>query len=216
MIVEEIMHTELHTLLPTDTVRDALRIMRLHRVRHLPVVNEQRNVIGVVTERTIKEAMPSRLQEEPNPSSIFDTSIEKIMMQDPIIAHPLDFVEDIALTFYESRIGCVPIVSGGKLVGIVTSTDLLYTYIELTGANTPGSKIDIRVSDKPGTLYEITKVIKDHHTNVQSVLVFPDSDNKENRILSVRVQTLNPLSIINDLREEGFDVLWPNLPGIKL
>lgn len=55
------------------------------------------------------------------------------MVKDPLIGHPLDFVEEVALTFYETKIGCLPIVSGGKLVGIVTTTDLLYTYIELTG-----------------------------------------------------------------------------------
>ena len=71
------------------------------------------------------------------------------MVKDPLIGHPLDFVEEVALTFYESKVGCLPIVSGGKLVGIVTTTDLLYTYIELTGATEPGSKIEIRVSDTP-------------------------------------------------------------------
>ena len=128
----------------------------------------------------------------------------------------LDFVEEVALTFYESKISCLPIVSGGELVGIVTTTDLLYTYIELTGAHTPGSKIDIRVTDRAGVLFDVTKVFNDHKANVLSVLVYPDRENEENRILSVRLQVINPLVIIEDLREQGFDVLWPNIPGITL
>ncbi|MGE6516377.1 acetoin utilization AcuB family protein [Lysinibacillus sphaericus] len=215
MIVEEIMNEEPYTLAPTNTVLEALKLMREKKVHHLPVVDDERHVLGVITERNIKEALPSSLHDEPN-SPVFNAAIEEIMVKNPLVGHPLDFVEEVALTFYESKVGCLPIVSGGKLVGIVTTTDLLYTYIELTGATEPGSKIEIRVSDTPGILFEITKVFNEHHANVQSVLVYPDSENTLNKILSVRVKTLNPLAMIEDLRKEGFDVLWPNLPGVSL
>ncbi|WP_433595335.1 acetoin utilization AcuB family protein [Lysinibacillus xylanilyticus] len=215
MIVEEIMNDEPYTLAPTNTVVEALKLMREKKVRHLPVVDEEYHVLGVITERDIKEALPSSLRDEPN-SPVFNAKVEEIMVKNPLVGHPLDFVEEVALTFYESRIGCLPIVSGGKLVGIVTTTDLLYTYIELTGATEPGSKIEIRVSDTPGILFEITKVFHEHHANVQSVLVYPDSENSQNKILSIRVKTLNPLAMIEELRKEGFDVLWPNLPGVSL
>ncbi|WP_336635355.1 acetoin utilization AcuB family protein [Lysinibacillus fusiformis] len=215
MIVEEIMNEEPYTLAPTNTVLEALKLMRDKKVRHLPVIDEERHVLGVITERDIKEVLPSSLQDEPN-SPVFQAKVEEIMVKDPLVGHPLDFVEEVALTFYESKVGCLPIVSGGKLVGIVTTTDLLYTYIELTGATEPGSKIEIRVADTPGVLFEITKIFHHHHANVQSVLVYPDSENTQNKILSVRVKTLNPLAMIKDLRKEGFDVLWPNLPGVSL
>ncbi|HWL11801.1 MAG TPA: ACT domain-containing protein, partial [Ureibacillus sp.] len=73
---------------------------------------------------------------------------------------------------------------------------------------------DIRVIDKPGILSDITEIFKKHHANVLSVLVYPSASLKESKIISVRVQIINPLSIIEDLRKEGFDVLWPNLPGV--
>ena len=215
MIVEEIMNHEPITLAPTNTVREALKKMREKKVRHLPVIDDENHVLGVITERDIKEALPSSLQEEPN-SPVFDATVEEVMIKNPLVGHPLDFVEEVALTFYESKVGCLPIVSGGQLVGIVTTTDLLYTYIELTGATEPGSKIEIRVNDTPGVLFEITKIFADHHANVQSVLVYPDSENTQNKILSVRVKTLNPLAMIECLRKAGFDVLWPNLPGVPL
>ncbi|RUL56508.1 acetoin utilization AcuB family protein [Lysinibacillus antri] len=215
MIVEEIMNSEVYSLLPTNTVNDAVKLMREKKIRHLPIVDENRSVVGIVTEYDIKNALPSCLIEEQS-SAVNSTPIENIMIKDPIIGHPLDFVEEVAVTFYESKISCLPIVSGGQLIGIVTTTDLLYTYIELTGAHKPSSKLDIRVSDKPGTLLTITTIIKKHKANVLSVLVFPDSKNENSRILSIRVQMMNPLSIINDLRNEGFDVLWPHLPGVDL
>lgn len=215
MIVEEIMKTDVFTLAPTDKVGDAVRLMREKNIRHLPIINSNSEVVGIVTDHDLKNALPSCLREEPN-SVMLDTPIDQIMVKNPIIGHPLDFVEEVALTFYENKISCLPIVSGGQLIGIVTTTDVLYTYIELTGANQPASKIDIRVSNKPGMLHEITGVFKQHKVNVLSVLVFPDSENVNSRILSIRLQVINPLVIIEDLRKEGFDVLWPNLPGVKL
>ncbi|MEG0386046.1 acetoin utilization AcuB family protein [Solibacillus cecembensis] len=213
MIVEEIMNTEIHTLSPNNTIREASQLMREHKIRHLPIIDEKKCVIGIITERDIKNVLPTR--EEPN-SSLFDAPIDSIMTKNPIVGHPLDFVEEIALTFYESKISCMPIVTAGELVGIVTTTDLLYTYIELTGAHKPGSKIDIRVTDKPGMLFEVSKIFHDHKANVLSVLVYPDGESTTTRILSVRLQVINPLSIIEDLRQQGYNVLWPNLPGVTL
>ena len=215
MIVEEIMQTDVYTLEPTDTVGDAVRLMREKKVRHLPIIDEKSEVVGIVTGHDLKNALPSCLREETK-SEIYDAPVEQIMVKNPIIGHPLDFVEEVAVTLYENRISCLPIVSKGQLAGIVTTTDVLYRYIELTGANRPSSKLDIRVTNKPGMLHDITSVFQQHKVNVLSVLVFPDSENENSRILSIRLQVMNPLAIIEDLRKEGFDVLWPNLPGIKL
>ena len=83
------------------------------------------------------------------------------------------------------------------------------------GATKPSSQIEIRVNDQAGTLHDVTKVFTKHHASILSVLVYPDSQHEEKRILSIRVKVMNPLPIIDDLRKEGFDVLWPNMPGIN-
>lgn len=215
MIVEQIMEKEVYTLTPKDTLNDALKLMREKNIRHIPIVDEEENIVGLITSHDVKNALPSCLKEENN-SAIYDTPIEQFMVKDIIVGHPLDFVEDVALTFYESKISCLPIVSGGKLVGIVTTTDLLTAYIELTGAHQPSSKIDIRLKDKVGTLADVLTLFKKHHASVLSILVFPDTENENSRIISIRVRMMNPLPIIKDLRNNDFEVLWPNLPGVNL
>lgn len=215
MIVEEIMQTTLYTLRPTNKVGEAVRLMHKQNIRHLPIVNEENMVIGLVTDHDIKKFLPASSQDAGS-AETHDATLAQIMTKNPIIGHPLDFVEEVALLFYENKISCLPIVSGGQLVGIVTTTDVLYRYIELTGATQPASKLDIRVTDKAGVLHEITGVFSTHKANVLSILIYPDNDNANSRILSVRLDVINPLDIIEDLRKEGFDVLWPNLPGVKL
>ena len=138
------------------------------------------------------------------------------MTKNPIIGHPMDFVEESAVVFYSNQIGALPIVSNNKLVGIITETDLLYKYIELTGAHQPGSQIEVRVPNNPGILFEVSKVFHEQKTNVLSVLVYPDKENAANKILVIRIKTMNPLKIIDGLKSEGFEVLWPNVPGIQL
>ncbi|KGR77540.1 acetoin utilization AcuB family protein [Ureibacillus manganicus] len=211
MIVEEIMKTNLKTLSPRDTVKEALELMKEKHIRHIPIIDENRKLVGLVTSSTLKNKWNAFSNTS---SSESEKIIEDVMIKDLITAHPLDFVEEIAITFYEMKISCLPIVSGGQLVGLVTASDLLYTYIELTGANKPSSKIDIRIEDKPGILSDILVIFKNHHANVLSVLLFPDSKEENYKIVTIRVQILNPLSIIEELKKAKFNVLWPNLPGI--
>ncbi|MFC6039166.1 acetoin utilization AcuB family protein [Paenisporosarcina macmurdoensis] len=213
MLVEQMMNTNVLTLQPTHSIKDAIDLLRENKIRHLPITSEEGLVVGVLSDRDIKDATPSNLIENQQ-NDIYATPIEDIMTKNPLIGHPLDFVEEVATIFYDQKIGCLPIVSSGKLVGIVTETDLLYKYIELTGAHQPGSQIEVRVPNRPGILFEVSKVFHDHHSNVLSVLVYPDLQNDENKILVFRVKTMNPLGIIEDIRKEGFDVLWPNMPGM--
>jgi len=214
MLVEEIMTTELITLSPNSTISEAVQIIKDNKIRHIPIVDENKKLVGLVSSKTLKnEISLNAITETGTPIS--EKKIEDVMIKNVITGHPLDFVEEIALTFYEMKISCLPILSGGQLVGLVTASDLLYTYVELTGANKPSSKIDIRVEDRPGILSDILVVFKKHNANVLSVLLFPDSKDEKYKIVSIRVQIINPLSIIEDLKKEQFNVLWPNLPGIS-
>ncbi|TWT12474.1 acetoin utilization AcuB family protein [Planomicrobium sp. CPCC 101079] len=210
MLVEEIMKTNIHLLRPDQTVKEAVLLFEEKHIRHAPIV-EDGKLVGVLSDRDLKDALPSRFATSPPPER-YEKKIESIMTKNPVTAHPMDFVEEIALVFYEQQIGCLPVISGEKLVGFLTETDLLYKYIELTGAHQPGSQIEIKVPNRSGVLYEVSKVFYEKHINVLSVLVYPDKQNSSNKVLVFRVQTMNPLAVINDLRKEGFDVLWPNIP----
>ncbi|MBO0586204.1 acetoin utilization AcuB family protein [Sporosarcina sp. E16_8] len=215
MLIEEIMITEVLTLSPENTVKDALEAMRDKKVRHLPILSADGTVVGIVTDRDLKEVVPSSVSEIKD-NSPYDTLLSDVMTKNPILGHPMDFVEEAAVLFYDNKIGSLPIVSNKKLVGIITETDLLYKYIELTGAHQPGSQIEVRVPNTPGILFEVSKVFHEQKLNVLSVLVYPDKENEANKILVIRINSMNPLKIIEGLKVSGFEVLWPNVPGIDV
>jgi acetoin utilization protein AcuB len=215
MIVEEIMKTEVATLLPTDTIADAIHLMESRKIRHIPIINTEKHLVGLVTISKIREATPSIFHVKEHPEDI-KKPVETIMEQNVITGHPLDFVEEVAALFYEHKISCLPIINQRELVGIVTETDLLHTMVELTGAHQPGSQIEIKVPNLAGMLSDITAVIKNRKANILSVLVYPDKEDKQSKVLVFRVQTMNPTPLIQDLKQAGYHVLWPNLPGISI
>jgi len=209
------MQRDVISLSPDHTVNDALLLMQEKKIRHLPIITENKELVGVITDRDLKDVVPS-LYSDLYDVTVYNTLLSDIMTKNPISGHPMDFVEEAAVIFYDNRIGCLPIVSNGKLVGIITETDLLYKYIELTGVHQPGSQIEVRVPNIPGILFEVSRVFNEHKLNVLSVLVYPDKENENNKILVIRVKTMNPLNVIDGLRNNGFEVLWPNVPGIDL
>jgi acetoin utilization protein AcuB len=215
MIIEEIMTTNIITLGEEQTILDAYSLMIQHSIRHLPIVDQEQHLIGIISDRDIRDASPSILNNNNHQDDVLQLPIKTIMKTDLITGHPLDFVEEIGAIFYEHKINCLPIVRNRKLVGIITHSDLLHSLIELTGAHQPGSQIEIKVENQAGVLYKITKVFHDRKAKILSILMYPDKKDEKFKVVVLRVQTINPTLIIEDLKNAGYEVLWPNLPGIN-
>ncbi|PKR79305.1 acetoin utilization protein AcuB [Halalkalibacillus sediminis] len=212
MLVEEIMSKSVKSLLPTANIEHALELLNKHHIRHIPIVNESDQVIGIVSDRDIRDAAPSILEKDQN-RSILQNEIQSIMKSPVITVHPLDFIEDIASIFYEQEIACVPVVKENQLVGIVTEKDLLYNLIQLTGIHEQSSQIEVKVPNRVGVLPELTSVISNRNTNISSLFIYP-ADQNENKIIVLRIQTMNPMPLIDELKQKGYEVLWPNIPGL--
>ncbi|MCA0986382.1 acetoin utilization AcuB family protein [Guptibacillus algicola] len=214
MIIEEIMNRNVFSLNESQTIADAIKLMREKNIRHLPIVNNDGELVGIVSDRDVKEASPSILDANPN-REVLESSLSSIMKKDVITAHPLDFVEEISNVFYEHRISCIPIIDNRKVIGIVTETDMLHTLILLTGAHQPSSHIEVQVENVSGKLADITQIIRKRNVNIISVLVYPCSHNEGYKNIVFRVQTMNPTAVVNDITEEGYNVLWPSMPGVQ-
>lgn len=213
MIIEEIMNRNVVTINKDTTIETALQLLNKHRVRHLPIVNSDNEVIGIISDRDIRDASPSIFHKEEHLED-FQKPISSIMVKNVITAHPLDFVEEVASIFFEHQIGCIPVTEEDKLIGIVTETDILHTLVLLMGANQPSSQIEVRVENITGKLAEIASIFKNKNVNITSVLVYPSTD-LNYKILVFRVQTMDPRGIIAEIEKEGYKVLWPNMPGVS-
>ncbi len=215
MIIEDIMVKDVITLQKNATLQQAIDLVKQKKIRHIPIVDDDQGLIGLLCDVDIRSATPSIYHLEEYKEDLLKP-ISDIMITDIYTAHPLDFVEEIAFVFYEQKISCMPVISDNKLVGIITETDLLHTYVELTGANQPASQIEVKVTNKPGTLSEIAEIIKVHNSNVNSIFIYPYKEDPAFKVLVLRIQTMNPLKIVQGLRSVGYEVLWPDIPESNL
>ncbi|MBH0230172.1 acetoin utilization AcuB family protein [Halobacillus yeomjeoni] len=214
MLVEEIMNREVITLSPDETIETALKLLHKHHIRHIPIVDEENRVIGIVSDRDVRDASPSIFEKDNEPDEL-QNPIRSIMTTPVTTVHPLDFVEELASIFYEQEIACVPVTRNEVLQGIITEKDMLYTLIQLTGTNVQSSQIEVKVINKPGILPQVTQVFGKRKVNISSVLIYPYKPDPDYKIIVIRIQTMNPLPTIRDLEEEGYEVLWPKDPGMS-
>lgn len=208
------MSKEVVALTTEATIKEAMETLNKKRIRHIPIVDDKMHVIGIVTDRDIRDASPSIFHAEEHKEDLLK-SVSEIMTTNVITAHPLDFVEEVAVIFYEKNIGCLPIVEEQKLVGILTETDVLYRLVELTGAHQPSSQIQVKVENITGKLAEVASVFKEKNIGITSVLVYPCKD-QDYKILAFRIQTMDPRNVIQAIENKGYTVLWPNMPGVDL
>lgn len=206
MLVQDIMKTDVITIHPSDSIRLALLNAQQYRVRHLPIV-EQGSLVGIVTDRDLRDACPSTLARERD-TRILAQPVSSIMTKEVITAHPRDFVEEAALTLYEHNVGCLPVVRQNKVMGILTRKDILHTLVELMGVNKPSQHVEIAVPDRAGVLAEAAEVFRAYNVNVASVLVYPGSE-VNTKHLVFRVQAMDTRKLVKRLTETGFRVVWP-------
>ncbi|GAE25822.1 hypothetical protein JCM9140_1839 [Halalkalibacter wakoensis JCM 9140] len=212
MIIENIMKRNVITVNESSTIKDAMQLLELHQIRHIPIVNDKKELVGIVSDSDIRDASPSIFHFTDHLED-FHKPISSIMKTNVITAHPLDFVEEVSTLFYEHHIGCLPILEDDELVGIITETDMLHTLVELMGAHQPSSHIEVKVENITGKLSDIAAIFKELKISITSVLVYPHSD-PTFKILVFRIQTIDPRKVVKVIEDKGYDVIWPSEPGI--
>jgi len=208
-LVENRMSKSPLTIKRDDSFQTALNLLRQGGVRHLPVL-EGKKLVGIVTDRDLRQASPS-----PATSlSIYEIkyllnkiAVEDLMIKEVITVPPTATIESAAKLLYEHKIGALPVVNEkGELLGIITETDILETFVEATGLGEPSSRIEVEVDDKPGTLATVAELIKKHGINIISVMTIP-ATTKGRRIVVFRLATTNPSPVRSEIEGAGFAVL---------
>jgi acetoin utilization protein AcuB len=202
MLVRDIMSSPALAVSAETTLQDAYRTMREKGIRHFPVVDGDR-LVGVITDRDLRLATSSL---GPSPFAP-GTPVSAVMSQPPLTADSADPVEDAARTMRERKIGCLPVVDGGRLIGIITGLDLLDALMRMTGVDKPSGRLEVRLPDQPGELARLTGFLSQRGLNVYSILSYPDGPRSVRTVL--RVGTIETRSLARDLRLAEFDVLWP-------
>ncbi|EJL6341912.1 CBS domain-containing protein [Vibrio cholerae] len=130
--VEDMMTRNPHTLLRTHTLNDAKHLMEALDIRHIPVVDANKKLLGIVTQRDLLAAQESNLQRIAQaPSYTLDTPLYEVMHTDVMSVVPQAGLKESALYMQKHKIGCLPVVAKSELVGIITDSDFVTIAINL-------------------------------------------------------------------------------------
>ncbi|MBW2562794.1 MAG: CBS domain-containing protein [Deltaproteobacteria bacterium] len=155
---------------------EAHKKMVQNNIRHLPVVENDNTLIGIVTDRDIRSGLPYELFKkddfEKEKEKFSDLKVKDIMSKDPFTISPLHTIQDALLLIQEKRVGAFPVVDEqGKLKGILSVRDLLRTFTNVLGIGEPGTLLCLLVQEKIGQLKKIVDAITEEKISCGSVLV---------------------------------------------
>jgi len=203
MLVQHWMTREPITIDAETPFLEARLLLREKKIRHLPIV-ERGKLVGVVTDRDLKEAAPSGATSldvyEVN-YLLLKMKVRDLIKRDPITVKPTNSVEKAALLMHDHKIGCLPVVDeAGSLVGMITETDLLAVMVEILGYKEKGTRIAFQVPDTPEACQELVHVLRDFRLDLRSLVTCALHTRPGYRDFVIRVKGEQADALVKDLR----------------
>ena len=209
MLVAERMTRNPVTILEDASIDDGLHLMRERKVRRLPVLDHAGRMVGIVSDKDLLHAAPS-----PATSlSVYELhyllarlTIKRVMSS-PVITVSADTpLEEAARIMADNKIGCLPVLEGDKLVGIITETDIFRILVELLGAHLAGVRVTLSVREGKGVLARLTKIIADLGANIISVVTYAGPA-EGYRLITARIGDVDAGLLRKALEEQGVQIV---------
>ena len=207
------------TISPDTTLFQAWGYLHVKGVRHLPVVDKDDRLVGIVTDRDIREASPSdatslSVHELSDLLASLKVSAFMTPKEKLITITPDTLIEEAVQLMHDHKIGCLPVLEADKLYGIFTETDALDHLVDVFGLRQKGTRLTIALEDKPGTMLGMFEIFKKHNINVNS-MVSPSFMVEGKRVATIRIGTEKYEPIVKGLEKAGYAVLsagkWPSV-----
>ncbi|HEY7650877.1 MAG TPA: CBS and ACT domain-containing protein [Methylomirabilota bacterium] len=209
MLVGDIMRRDVVTVGPKTRWPEAMGLLGRRGIRHLPVLAEGR-LVGIVSDRDFKVAMvpPGASRATLELTYLLDAlTIGEIMTRTVITVTPEWPVEEAARLMTREKISALPVTQDGRLVGIVTETDVVGLFMRALGAAEPSSRLDVVMGEGRSALAEIVRTIEATGAVVCSVVTLRTAELRE---AVVRVATIDPRAAIQALQAAGYTVRAPS------
>lgn len=210
MKVKNRMSENPRTVALDSSVHEAFTLMKASNIRRLPVV-EKEKVVGIVTIDDLNQASPSSattLSKHELKYLLAKTKIKDILPKNQklITISPNNYIETAARVMRENKVSGLPVIDeAGKLVGIITETDIFDALIDVLGVTRAHSRIDFYTSDRPGTVAEITGMIAQKGKNIVNTVAFYDKK-KDLYKMVIRLEELDCQDVVDALEERGLEV----------
>jgi len=186
------------TISDRTSVQEAIHLMQANSIRHLPVVDRSKNLIGWVTLADMKQGLL--------PAMVTGLIVADLMIKNPLTIHPDTDVEVAARIIHEKKIGGMPVVGDdSKVVGVITVTDILNAFINIMGILTNGTRLDVNVGHEPDGFEKVSRIIHDKGGEVISVGIAAHRTDKKIHYFRLKHCPVEP--IVKALNDNGYEVV---------
>ena len=184
------------TVAPGETLAAARAKMQAGHFRRLPVVKDEK-LAGMLTDRDVRQHLGHEER----------TRVTAAMTEDPITVTPATTLEDAAQLLLERQIGGLPVVEDGKLVGIITTSDILTAFLDVMGASEKGvARVDLMLKEPPHDLADAAKAISSAGSEILGVGTYREQWD-ESRVFYLMLRTKDVDQVASALKAQGFSVL---------
>lgn len=197
------------TCTPDMSIQDASDLMAREHIHRLPVLDKNGRLVGVISEKDILKAAPSPA----STLSAYETNyllskltVKKIMSRNPVTVTKDCTVEEAATIMCDQDLSCLPVLSDGKLVGIVSKSDLFKMLLETFGARVPGTTISFLVEDQKGCLSRIVGDISSRGLDLVSCSCF-NGTTSSNRLLTIKVSGVSASELVDIIKPYAIQVM---------
>ncbi len=194
MLIREWMTSSVISVKEDVSMLKVSKLMKEHGIKRVPVVDDENRLIGIVSDRDIKEASPSKattLDIHELSYLLSELKIRDIMTKDPVSVSPMDTIEQVALIMLEKKLTGLPVVDWEKkLVGIITEADIFKIFTEISGVRLGGIQFALELSEEPGTLPPVLDLIRENGGRLISVLTGGYKCNGTIRDVYIRIRPM--------------------------
>ena len=210
MRVRDIMSTNVVTVDEKTSIHDARKIMEAHKIRRLPVMKKEK-LVGLVTEHMLLEASPSpatSLSIHELHYLLAKMTVKDIMVKNPYTISPDMPVEEGLQLGQQKGYGAFPVVEEGRLVGVVTESDIVRVMTRVLGVREKGKRIDLRTSNEFGNMKKIMDILDKNKTVLLSMMTLPPEEWEKDWLVVLRLKSEAAEPIAKELESSGFKVSY--------
>lgn len=190
MIIERRMTRNPVTATPDMSIAEASNLMKQEKVHRLPVLDKDKKLVGIITEKDILYATPSpasSLSIHEMAYLLSKLTVKKLMSKNVVTITKDTTVEEAARLMVDQDLSSLPVMEGDRLLGIVTKSDMFKILLELFGARHFGVRVSFIVEDKPGTIARISQALSEQDIDIITFGTFMGTD-PSNAICTIKVQ----------------------------
>ena len=210
MRIRDVMTKNPITVDSETLVLDAQKIMKENNIRRLPVVDKG-NLVGIVTQHDLLQASPSpatSLSIHELNYLLAKMKVKEVMKKNPFTLTPDTPFEEALRIGQDKKIGSFPVMDKGKLIGIITESDIVRFLTRALGLREEGSRVTIEgLGGRLGDLEKIIGIANQHQTIILSMISLPRPE-KRDWMIVLRLKTTEPDPIVRDFKKAGFNVTY--------